>query len=338
MTGTGLFYYAALAGAVSGAAGAIAIKSFGSRLRLIDTPNERSSHSSPTPRGGGVGIFTGYAAAAIISAGSFLAAPPGAAVGLLGFVEDRLTLSSSLRLLLLLLISAAALVLLKGAPATLPALALFGLWVVFACGTANFYNFMDGANGMAALTGVVAFASLACYAAFVAGDAAAAAACVFIAFSCMGFLPFNFPVAGVFMGDGGSMFLGFEFAFFVIRFSASFAEFLCVAMFLSIFYADCLLTLAMRRLDGEAIMKAHRRHLYQYLCNELGFPHWQVSSLYAAAQAVIAILSIAAYSRGLLWQAVLFVFVSLAFLFLYRSIKERKPREAREGRAAGAAS
>jgi len=334
----GLFIYAALAGAASGAAGALVMKLYGSRLGLIDTPNERSSHTRATPRGGGAGIPLGYAAASVFSALPYLSVYPGAAMGLLGLVEDRFALSSRLRLFLQLSICAAAVVMLNGAPVGLAAVVLFALWVLFACGTANFYNFMDGVNGMAGLTGAVAFGGLAFYAMAFAGDATAAAACVFIAFSCMGFLPFNLPKASVFMGDAGSMFLGFEFAYMVMHLSVSVAEFLCVAMFLSLFYADCLLTLAMRGMEGRSLTKSHRSHLYQHLCNELGMPHWKVSFLYASSQAAVTLLSIAAYSSGIVWQVALFAIVSISALLIYRTVKELKPSAARHEREAGAPS
>ena len=336
--GMGLFLYAATAGAVSGAAGALAIRFFGPGLGLIDTPNERSSHSRATPRGGGAGIPLGYAAASVFSALPYLSVYPGAAIGLLGLAEDRVTLSTGLRLFLQLLICVAALVMLKGVPVGAASFALFAMWVLFACGTVNFYNFMDGINGMAGLIGVISFGALAFYAVTFAGDATAAAACVFIAFSCMGFLPFNLPRANVFMGDAGSMFLGFEFAFMVIHLSLSIAEFLCVAMFLSLFYADCLLTLAMRKMEGRDLMKSHRSHLYQYLCNELGMAHWKVSLVYASLQAALSMLSIVAYTSGMVWQISLFAIVSISALFIYRSVKGLKPHDARHRSEAGVPS
>lgn len=331
----GMYIYAAVAGAVSGAAGAAVIMVFGSRLGLIDTPNERSSHTIATPRGGGAGIPLGYAAASFFSALPYLSVAPGAAIGLLGLAEDRFTLSSGLRLFLQFLICASALVLLNGVPIGASAFLLFGLWVLFACGTANFYNFMDGVNGMAGLMGVVSFLSLAIYAMTFAGDAAAGAACVFIAFSCMGFLPFNLPWARVFMGDTGSMFLGLEFACMVSYLSVSFAEFLCAAMFLSLFYADCLFTLAMRGMEGRSLMKSHRSHLYQYLSNELGVAHWKVAAIYATVQAAVSVLSIAAYSSGIVLQGGLFVVVSLSSFFIYRAIRGLRPLDARHGNGRG---
>lgn len=338
VTGMGIFYIAALTGAASGAAGAAFIKLFGDRMGLIDIPNERSSHTRPTPRGGGVGIFPGYAAASLLLGFLYPVVYPAAAIGLLGFVEDRFSLSSRIRLFLQFLICAAALAMLIRAPAGPIDLTLFFMAALFICGTANFYNFMDGANGMAGLTGVVAFASLAFYSATVAGDAAVTSASIFIALSCAGFLPFNLPKARVFMGDTGSMFLGFLFACFVVRLSADPGAFICAAMFLSLFYADCLLTLVVRRLEGRPLMKAHRHHLYQYLCNELGMAHWKVSLLYAAAQACISVFAIAAYWRGIAWQAAFFIVVSFVFFLVYRAVKELKPRRVHNGRAEGAPS
>ena len=105
-----------------------------------------------------------------------------------------------------------------------------------------------------------------------------------LAAGCTGFLPLNFPKAKVFMGDVGSIFLGFVFASFVVKMSVTINIFLCMIMFLCTFYADAVITLYYRWKRGENLMQAHRSHLYQYLSNELKLPHWKVTLLYAVVQ------------------------------------------------------
>ncbi|MFQ5737131.1 MAG: hypothetical protein ACE5GY_09785 [Thermodesulfobacteriota bacterium] len=332
------FIQAGVFGVVSGAAGAAFIRRYAGRLGLIDAPNERSSHRTPTPRGGGAGLWSGFVLYSVFIIKDLAVMPGGLLTGVLGLVEDRYSLSSGLRLVLQATVAALAVLLLMGVPSGVPGVLALALWTVFIAGTANFYNFMDGANGMAGLTGAVAFGGLALFAFFIAGDGASAAACTFIAFACCGFLPFNIPAAHVFMGDSGSLFLGFEFAFFTARLSASFGAFLCVMMFLSLFYADCLTTLLVRWSRGAAVTEAHRDHLYQYLCNELGVAQWKVSALYAAAQSAIIALSIAAYARGIVWQLAFFCLFCVAFLFVYRAVKVRKPVEAHGGKTVRSAS
>lgn len=320
VNGMSVILAGAFLGLFSGAVGAAIIHMSGERLGLMDAPNERSSHQRPTPRGGGAGFVPGFAIAAL-AARDLVALPAGVLIGLLGFVEDRFSLSSRLRLFLQFSISVSAVFLLYGAPSSGAGLLFFILWTVFITGTTNFYNFMDGINGMAGIAGATAFCALAFFSYFMAGSIASAGLCVFLAFACLGFLPFNLPRARVFLGDAGSMLLGFEFAFFVARCSVSIEAFLCVAMFLCLFYADCLMTLYIRWQSNEPLMKAHRRHLYQYLSNDLGLKHWKVSALYGLIQAAVAVLSLAAYARGLLWQLALIGVFCVLFIVSYRLVK-----------------
>jgi len=147
-----------------------------------------------------------------------------------------------------------------------------------------------------------------------------------ISLSCLGFLPLNFPKAKVFMGDAGSLFLGFVFASFVMKLSTTLATFLCMVMFLCTFYADTMLTLFSRLKKGENIMKAHRSHLYQYLSNELKLPHWKVSLMYSLTQLFFGILALFAYSNGMIWQLALFVLFGICFLITYKVVKNMKPK------------
>ncbi|MBW1792430.1 MAG: UDP-N-acetylmuramyl pentapeptide phosphotransferase, partial [Deltaproteobacteria bacterium] len=98
------------------------------------------------------------------------------------------------------------------------------------------------------------------------------AICILLA--CLGFLPFNMPTAKVFMGDVGSILLGFVFAGMVVYLSKNFMDFICLVAFLFPFYVDELTTMFVRVRDGEKLSKPHRRHLYQLLANEYQIPHW----------------------------------------------------------------
>ena len=144
-------------------------------------------------------------------------------------------------------------------------------------GTANIYNFMDGINGIAAITAIVGFGLLSLFSLIAGQDSAYGVLSVCIAFSCLGFLPFNMPKAKVFMGDVGSILLGFSFAAIVVILSKSILDFVCLAGFLFPFYADELTTMAARIKDGENLFKPHRRHLYQLLANEKRIAHWKIS-------------------------------------------------------------
>ncbi len=160
---------------------------------------------------------------------------------------------------------------------------------IFIVGTANFYNFMDGINGIAGITGVVGFGLLSYYAYISGHKASIFTLSICISLACLGFLPFNMPKARVFMGDVGSILLGFVFAGMVVWLSKSLLDFVCLAAFLFPFYADELTTMVVRLRDGESLLNPHRRHLYQLLANEYEIPHWKVSVGYGITQLLIGI-------------------------------------------------
>jgi len=312
-------------GVVCGVLGAQAVHRYGSHIALIDIPNERSSHSSPTPRGGGVGIWLALLIVTIwIVPNLFLALLIGM-VGLIGFLEDRFALPALIRLLFQWVVAAGFVLFVLGFPATFIMLLLSLFWVVFVVGTANFFNFMDGIDGIAGLTGVVAFGLLSFFAFPIVKNSDIALMSLALSAGCLGFLPFNFPKAKVFMGDVGSILLGFVFASFVMKLSSNIAIFLCLIMFLSTFYADALITVYERWRKGENLMKAHRSHLYQHLANEMNLRHWKVSVLYSIVQLLFGTLSILAYKYGIAWQIALLAIFGIFFVVAYRLLKGIQP-------------
>lgn len=299
---------------------------YGGRIALLDNPNDRSSHSLPTPRGGGVGIWLAFILVGFFVVKDTCFTLTALAAGLLGLWEDYRPLSSKLRLLIQVVISLLFIFLLSGLPTSALGAVSFFFWIVVITGTANFYNFMDGINGIAGLTGIVGFGLMAFFSFFIVYEPEVALISIALSCACLGFLPFNFPKAKVFMGDTGSIFLGVAFAALVLKLTATIGIFLCLVMFLFNFYADAIVTIYYRSRRGENLLKAHRSHLYQYMSNELKMPHWVVSGTYAITQCVIGILAIIAYSKGLLWQSVLLgIFVGL-YIMAYRSIKRIKPQ------------
>ncbi len=244
--------------------------------------------------------------------------------GVLGFLDDRFTFSSKLRLIIQIILSILAIVFVSGSPPTVSTIILFLFWIVFITGTTNFYNFMDGINGIAGLTGLIGFGLVAYFAFFIVHNKDVAFMSTVLSAACLGFLPFNFPKAKVFMGDVGSMFLGFAFAVLVVELSTNLNVFLCLIMFIYLFYADAIVTFYCRWRNGEDLLQSHRRHLYQYLCNELSIPHWKVSSLYATAQLVLGVLSLFAYSKGLTFQFTMLGIFMISFIGTYRIVKSVK--------------
>lgn len=312
------------AATTAGAAGAMTVAVFGGKWDLLDRPNERSSHEGAVPRGGGIGILAAFIICSLALSVSAAFWVPAALLALVSFAEDRFKISVVKRLTAQLVLALVFLFL----AATgihfnrLPGAALPIFYLVYIVGTANFYNFMDGINGIAGIAGVVAFGLLGAYGGFNDKDPALTALCFSLSGACIGFLPFNLPRARVFLGDVGSILLGFVFACVVVSWSATVTEFLTLVAFLFLFYADELVTLAERLKDGESPTRAHRRHLYQVLANEAGLAHWRISAGYGTVQMVIGLAAWTAGSAGLPSLAGLLTIFSILFIRFNNRIKK----------------
>ncbi|MEO5358126.1 MAG: glycosyltransferase family 4 protein [Nitrospirae bacterium YQR-1] len=294
----------------------------GFRLSLVDIPNVRSSHASPTPRGGGVGIAVALLVSGLITVDNYWVVLVVFAMGVLGFLEDIFSLSTLLRLIVQLTLSIFMVYLTLGIPHTPVEILLLIFWCIFLTATANFYNFMDGINGIAGVTGVVGFLFMAIIAFLGVKAYEVGFLAVILCGACAGFLPFNFPKGRVFMGDVGSLLLGFAFAAMVMKMSTSPGTFICLSMLLCTFYADSVVTIYYRLRLGENLTKAHRRHLYQYLSNEQGIPQWKVTTLYALVQFIAGIVALSLLKGQLRWQAGYLLVFFLIFLMAYYGIKK----------------
>lgn len=313
-----------------GAAGTWFISKASMRLILMDVPNTRSSHNVPVPRGGGLGIFL-----VVVLAGLALRMPthflfPIILLSIVTFYGDFFQLSIRTRLIIQFV--SAIIIIFPSLPQLIPAslavstffyfLILFGM-LLFMVGTANFYNFMDGINGMAGISGAIAFCLLGLFGSNAQHASSFGTFPIFsfcVALACLGFLPFNMPKAKVFMGDVGSILLGFVFAGLVVKLSHNILDFICLSAFLFPFYADELTTMVVRIRDGERFGEPHRRHLYQLLANENGIPHWKISVLYGVAQILVASTVILARPWGILFvisqlATYLIIFACISFYF-----------------------
>ncbi|MCP4115644.1 MAG: polysaccharide biosynthesis protein [Desulfobacteraceae bacterium] len=285
-------------------------------MGFADEPNQRSSHSVTVPKGGGIGILAAFVLASIIYGVNAFVWIPVALVGVLGLVNDRMELSPLLRLGVELCLGLILFAVLEDFGASLlHYLVAAFFWSLFISGTANFFNFMDGINGIAGISAVIAL-GFSCW--FISRGQpmppiGMVAGCV--AMACLGFLPFNLPVARVFMGDTASLFLGFLFGSLVCTASGSLTDFGVMVSFLFPFYADALSTLVVRIKDGENILVPHRRHLYQLLANELSMAHWKVALFYGAVQTAAGISAIQA-SRAGAWAVFLLLGLLFALFFI----------------------
>ncbi len=262
-------------------------------LRLpIDHPNARSLHVTPTPRVGGIGIIGG------VLIGFILIQPPALWPMMLGalvlagisLLDDYKHLPVSLRLLAHVAVALGCLLLLpgmRGGSLLLAALAL--VWMT------NLYNFMDGTDGLAGGMAVIGFGALAVAAGWT-GAPQLALFCAAIAAAALAFLCFNFPPAQLFMGDAGSVPLGFLAAAFAVYGAwQNHWPVLFPVMVFSPFIADASVTLIKRAVRGKKVWQAHHEHYYQRLVR-MGWSHRKL-----ALAAYALMFACAAAGLGLIW-------------------------------------
>lgn len=257
---------------------------YGRRRGLLDEPGKRRSHSAPTPRGGGIApVVTLLVVIAALGLRGAMLPYDALAVGIalfavaaIGWVDDHRPLGPSIRLATHAALALfAAPMLLAGLPPWLWLLAAAALVVAI-----NLCNFMDGINGMAGCQAALVSAFLGVMLRFV--DPALATLAFGMALACLGFLPFNFPRARIFLGDVGSGALGLMVAVLgVLAFREGAAGLAALALLPSAFLIDGGLTLAARARAGKPLARAHREHLYQWLVRS-GASHAAVTGIYAA--------------------------------------------------------
>ena len=254
---------------------------------FVDSPGERSLHDRPVSRAGGIAILAGLAAGLLIVA--TLESPgPGhgwilagaLAIVCISFVDDVHPVSPAIRIVFHL--AAGGCVVLAGLSPTalafpggaleLGAVASSAFTVLFVAWVVNLYNFMDGMDGFAGGMAAIGFTAVAVLC--VQRDAGAAAAVgLVVAAASLGFLPFNFPPAKIFMGDLGSSLLGYLAAVMMMwaKDAASVPLWTSVLVF-SPFIVDASITLVRRIIAGEKPWQPHRSHFYQRLVL-LGWGH-----------------------------------------------------------------
>lgn len=271
------------------------------RRRLLDQPNARSSHRAPIPRGGGGGFIPvvlvglGVAGAAEAAPAAIAAIIGGVIVAAVSFADDFRPLPGSLRLI----VQAAAVlgvlaawpggpILWDGAPLLLDRLFVGIAWLWFI----NLFNFMDGIDGIAASEG--GLVGLGVVAVALAAPAAAGMAlpAIIVAAGALAFLTVNWPPARIFMGDVGSVGLGFLLGWLLVATAA--AGFLAAAVILPlVFVVDATTTLALRAGRRAPLGQAHRDHAYQAAVDR-GVPHRVVTT--AVIIAGVGLIGLAAWS------------------------------------------
>jgi len=273
-------------------------------------PNARSSHTTPTPQGGGIAVVIATAVGVLVAAALSMVEPGAmlrlwplaAAVALLataGALDDLFHLPVVPRLALQAVAVAAVLVTLPAEARIVPllpwwleraALLVGGVYFV------NLVNFMDGIDWMTVAEAVPvtgALVALSLVGALSPREGAIAAA---LLGASIGFAPFNRPVAKLFLGDVGSLPIGLLLLWLLLQLAARGHG--VAALLLPLYYlADASITLARRIVHGEMITQAHRTHFYQR-ATDLGFSVPEIVGRVFAANLVLAALAIASVSAS----------------------------------------
>jgi UDP-N-acetylmuramyl pentapeptide phosphotransferase/UDP-N-acetylglucosamine-1-phosphate transferase len=251
------------------------------RRFALDRPNERSLHVHPVPRTGGIAIALGVAAAcALMQPNVVVTLAAALALGLVSFIDDVAGLPTVARFAAHLAAAAAVLVWQLGYAEPV----LFTAYLLAIAWYANLYNFMDGADGLAGGMAVIGFGAYA-LAALLSGADDYATLCASIAAAAAGFLVFNFPPARIFMGDVGSVPVGFlAGALGVVGWSRGYWPVWFPLLVFAPFVCDATLTLLRRLLRRERVWQAHKEHYYQRLVR-MGFGHRGTALIEYAAMA-----------------------------------------------------
>lgn len=255
------------------------VRTIAMRSGFMDRPSQRSSHTVPTPRGGGLSIvamaslgFLILGLRGALSTPLMLALLGGLLIAAIGFIDDWRSVSSAVRLTVHFAAAALALALLGGAPSIQAGGVLIHLGAggavlaaVAMVWTVNLFNFMDGIDGIAASEAIFilcAGSGLALRFGHAAGPAISG---LLLAAASLGFLVWNWPPARIFMGDVGSGYLGYCIAVLALACGHENPVALLVWLTLGgVFFVDATVTLARRVIRGERVDQPHRTHAYQW--------------------------------------------------------------------------
>jgi len=252
------------------------------RLSTLDIPNERSSHLTPTPRGGGIAfVATSLIGFLLLLFNNTLdhahllaLCIAGIVVALAGYLDDRQKISGATIRLVLHAISAIVLIVGIGFPSQILLFdqtintGIIGsiLGVIYLMWLLNLFNFMDGTDGIAASEAIFVCVAGAILNYHTLSDINFSAASIILAASTFGFLIYNWSPAKIFMGDVGSGYLGIVVGGFSLMAAKQQHELLLVwIILLAVFVSDATITLIRRLLQKQKPHVAHRSHAYQHL-------------------------------------------------------------------------
>jgi len=311
-------------------AGTFLILKIAVRKNILDIPNIRSSHTQPTPRGGGLAIviswYIGLAALryiGMIESDLFFALLSGAVLATISFLDDLFDIKPGLRILFqivtvmsgLFFIGGFKVIYLSGTILNYPVILTFlailgGVWFI------NLFNFLDGIDAYASTeTLLVALGML-----LVLNNPVL----LILIFAVMGFLFWNWPKAKIFMGDIGSTQLGYILLILAIYFNNQFKfNFLGWLILTSLFWVDATLTLFKRWRNKENLSQAHRKHYYQRIV-QYGFSHRKTVIISILINIVFVILVLLS-EKGILSYFISFPVCLLINVILVKAIDNKIP-------------
>jgi len=256
------------------------------RRRMLDIPNARSSHLTPVPTGGGIACLAGVLAGLAIASSlehdvPWLALSGAVILAFVGFLDDQSALAAAPRLAAQIAVGA-----LVGAAAG-------GGWWILAgmiClpVTVNAVNFMDGINGITSVN-IAAWAFMAMAVGYAQHLPSLVVIGAVTAGASAAFLPWNAPVAKLFLGDVGSYLLGALGGVGIVIGARETPSAVVLLAPLSIYLADTGTALFRRALRGESLTTAHRQHVYQRLVSEAGMSHSTVAAITVLLAAAITV-------------------------------------------------
>lgn len=287
--------------------------------QVLDVPNDRSLHAAPTPRTGGVGLLLGAALGWLAFGGSGFAVTAGlaATLGAVFFIDDVKGLPVSVRMGAQFAASVVFVLAMGAEPLVLLSLLVIGIvWCM------NLYNFMDGSNGLAGGMTVFGFGAYA-VGAQIAGASDLALAGTVIAGAALGFLVWNFDPARIFLGDAGSIPLGFlAAALGLLGWQRGIWPTWFPFLVFSPFILDATLTLVQRARRGEKVWQAHKSHYYQRLVRT-GWSHRKLALAEYALMAAASASGLLIKDAGVTAAIVLIAAWILIYAAIARAIDRR---------------
>lgn len=307
------------------------IRKYAIKKAMIDIPGDRTSHDTPTPRGGGIAfvatwvllLLGGYFAGIIDQELMVSILPASILIALVGFLDDHYDLSSVLRLVIQII--AAAIFLnsiynMDGLPSENvvidPNYIRVFLELLAIVWSINLFNFMDGIDALASAEGIYIFFISGIFILLFTGGVEGLLA-ILLAFSIFGFLLWNLPPAKIFMGDTGSYFLGFMVPAFALICERKYGLPLVIWVILyGTFWFDALLTLIRRIIRKEKWYLPHKLHAYQRL-HQSGMSHGRVTLIYLYVNMILAAIAYVGftYINSISISLIVSIFILTAFYF-----------------------